>query len=113
MAWFDCPYHWLHKKCKPLRDMFQKQNRHYALNNLGVAEIDGWIISLGVSLTDDFHAVVHPYSYTAAQSKHRQSVSASKRSQLPKKIVRYSGSLNTVTAMEAGSLVDAARSILA
>ena len=54
-----------------------------------------------MSLTNNFHAVVHPYSYTTAQAEHCQSVSASKNHQLPQKIVRYSGSLNTVTAMAA------------
>ena len=54
-----------------------------------------------VSLTNNFHAVVHPYSYTTAQAEHCRSVSASKSFQLPQKIVRYSGSLSTVTAMAA------------
>ena len=56
---------------------------------------------LGASLTNDFHAVIHPYSYTTAQTEQCQSVSASKSSQLPQKIVRYSGSMSTVTAMAA------------
>ena len=53
------------------------------------------------SLTNDLHAVVHPYSYTTAQAQRCQSVSASTTSQLLQMVVRYSGSLNTVTAMAA------------
>ena len=43
-----------------------KQEQQHALNNLGAAEVDGWIMCQKVSLTNDFHAVVHPYSYTTA-----------------------------------------------
>ena len=71
------------------------------LSNLGAAEVDGWIMRLRMSLTNDFHTVVDPYSYTTAEAQHRQSVSASGSTHLPQKIVRYSGSLNTVTAIAA------------